>query len=100
MPTKEEKRSVERFIKAAEDEFTPEAAARYQELRSRRGPELKLWEQWKQQGKKPEHLEPLLKSLQPVIRSQANQRLKGLGGSIPRAAIENELRNSVIKSLH
>lgn len=97
--------SIDQFIKDASseldggDEMSSDARARYDEYRGRRGSEMNLWKTWQQSGYQPQHLEPLLKSLQPVIRSEANKRLQGLGGSIPRSAIENELRNAAVKSL-
>lgn len=93
------KDSITQFIKEA-SEFNSTAEARYKEYRGRRGKELELWTQWQEGGKKPEHLTPLLTSLQPLIRSEANKRMQGLGGSIPKSAIENELRNAAVKSLH
>lgn len=90
--------SVDQFIKHAAP-LTPEAQAKYDEYRGRRGNELQLWTQWQQSGKDPKHLEPLLKSLAPVIRSEANKRMQGLGGSIPRSAVESELRIAAVKSL-
>lgn len=77
-----------------------ESARRYQEYRGRRGTEMKLFSQWQESGKKPEHLEPLLASINPLIKSEASKRMQGLGGSIPRAAVENELRISAVKSLN
>ncbi len=91
---------VDQFIKEAEelDERTPEAEARYQEYRGRRGKELELWKKWNEGGQKDQHLSPLLKSMKPLIRSEADKRLQGLGGSIPRSAIEGELTNAAVKA--
>ncbi len=81
------------------DEILPEAEARYREYRGRRNVEAKLWQNWNQSGRKEEHLEPLLHSMKPLIRSEANKRLQGLGGSIPRGALESELTIAAVKSL-
>lgn len=97
MSTKEE--DVDQFIKDA-SKFTPSAQAKYQEFRGRRSQEIELWQKWHEGGKQPEHLEPLLTSVQPIIQREAANRMKGLGGSIPRAALENELRNAAVKQLH
>jgi DNA-directed RNA polymerase specialized sigma subunit len=97
MATKDE--VVDQFIKDA-SQFAPSAQAKYEEYRGRRGAEVELWQKWKDSGKQPEHLEPLLKSMQPLITSETAKRMKGLGGSIPRAALENELRNAAVRSLH
>jgi len=101
MPTKKEIEAVEKFIKDAADSpaKVERAHARHAELRGRRGAELKLWETWKDNGKKPEHLEPLLKSLDPLIRSETTKRMQGLGGSIPQIALKNALRNTAVAAL-
>ncbi len=98
-------RLVAGFIKTAryglaDQEFTEEQQARYQQYRGRRQNEQELWHKWDQGGRKPEHLSPLLKSMQPVVKAETNKRMTGLGGSIPRAALENELQNSAVKSIH
>lgn len=95
---------IDEFIKAAKVEatkapqFSATSTAKYQELRGRRGKELELWQTWKE-TKKEEDLHPLISSLNPLIKREAAKRMKGLGGSIPRAALENELRISAVKSL-
>lgn len=101
MPTKKEIEDVERFIKDASSSpaKVERAHARHDELRGRRGHELKLWEAWKGNGKKPEHLEPLLKSLDPLIKSETTRRMQGLGGSIPQTALKNALRNATMSAL-
>lgn len=90
---------IEKFLKAAADLRTPEQEARYQELRGRRTKEIKLWHTWDTGGRKQEDLHPLLKSLDPLVRSEATKRLSGLGGSIPRAALHNELRNAAHRAV-
>jgi DNA-directed RNA polymerase specialized sigma subunit len=90
---------VDRFLKAAMPSgISDESAAKYKEYRGRRGAETKLWEKWHASGKETQHLSPLLKSMQPLIRSEADKRMQGLGGSIPRAAIESALTASAVKS--
>lgn len=89
---------VRRFQHMA-DEIRPEAEARYNEYRGRRGAEAKLWQSWHTNGRKEEHLEPLLHSMKPLIRSEANKRLQGLGGSIPRGALESELTSAAVKAI-
>jgi DNA-directed RNA polymerase specialized sigma subunit len=97
---KQNKPDLEAFKKAALSTMTPEAKARYDEARGRRGKELELWQSWHQGGRKQEHLAPLLKSIHPLIRSETTKRLAGLGGSIPRAALENALQNAAVKAVH
>lgn len=62
-------------------------------------PHRQLWQTWVDSGKKPEHLEPLLDALEPTIQSTAKRKLKGLGGSIPYSALEQQLRVAAKKGL-
>ncbi len=80
-------------------EMNSEQEAKYREARGRRGKELELWHHWNDKGRKPEHVEPLMKSIEPLIRSETKKRMAGLGGSIPQAAIHNELRNAALRSV-
>lgn len=75
------------------------AKERYDELRSRRGKEMDLWKQWHEGGRNPEHLEPLLQSLDPMIHREATKRIKGLAGSIPYDSLKNELRNATVRAI-
>jgi DNA-directed RNA polymerase specialized sigma subunit len=92
-------KKIDDFLEKAASLRTPEQEARYQELKGRRTKELKLWHDWHQGGRKEEDLQPLLKSLDPLVRSEATKRLSGLGGSIPRAALHNALRNAAQKAV-
>lgn len=68
--------------------------------KARRGRELELWHQWDQGGRKPEHLEPLMQSIDNIIKSQARKfQGSGYGGSIPVVALEQELRNLALKGI-
>lgn len=62
-------------------------------------PHLDLWKTWHGSGKKPEHLEPLMDALEPTIQNAAKRKLKGLGGSIPYSALEQQLRIAAKKGL-
>jgi DNA-directed RNA polymerase specialized sigma subunit len=90
---------VDTFIKEAAD-LNPAAQRRYAELRGRRTKELELWHHWNDNGRKPEHMEPLLKSIKPLIKSEATKRMQGLGGSMPKAALEGELQNAAVKAIN
>lgn len=90
---------VDEFLKRAEA-FTEEQGAKYKEYRGRRGKELEHWHTWNDGGRKPTDLAPLLKSIDPLIKSETTKRLGGLGGSIPRGALHNELRNAAIRAIH
>jgi DNA-directed RNA polymerase specialized sigma subunit len=86
---------IDKFIKSSNDI----AEERKSELRGRRSKELELWHQWNNNGRKSEDLHPLLKSLDPFVKKETNTRLQGLGGSIPQAALHNELRNTMVKAI-
>lgn len=94
------KDQLDTFIdKSAALTRTPEQEKRYAGLRGCRGNELKLWENWHAGGRKHEDLAPLLKSVDTLIRSETKKRIKGLGGSIPAAALHNELRNAAVRAI-
>jgi len=101
MANKKDIDKVERFIKEASTSpnKVERATQRYGELRDRRGKELQLWHIWNDSGRQQEHLEPLLKSIDPLIKSETNKRMTGLGGAIVSSAMKNELRNAAVKSL-
>jgi DNA-directed RNA polymerase specialized sigma subunit len=101
MASKKDIDKVERFIKdaATSPAKVERATQRYEEARGRRTKEIQLWHSWNESGKKQEHLEPLLKSLEPLIRSEATKRMQGLGGSISKPALQNELRNATMRAL-
>jgi DNA-directed RNA polymerase specialized sigma subunit len=73
---------------------------KYDEYRARRGPEQKLWETWHTSGRKEEHLVPLLKSIEPLIKSEARNRMAGLGGSIPGGALRAQLQSAAVQGIH
>lgn len=73
--------------------------ANYQAQVAKAPKELEMWQRWNQGGRRPQDLEPLLKSLDNVIDREARMRSSGLGGSIPQAALKNELRNAAVKAL-
>lgn len=66
------------------------------DLASRQMKEIKLWHNWNASGRKPEHLEPLLVSIQPIIQGEVN-RFRGT--EIPRAALEAEATKLTVKKL-
>lgn len=101
MASKKDIEKVEKFIKDASTSpaKVERATQRYGELRGRRGQELQLWQNWHQSGRQQQHLEPLLKSLDPLIRNETTKRMQGLGGSIASSALKNELRNATVRAL-
>lgn len=77
------------------DDKVKKAAA---QIREKRVKELHLWEQWNANGRSPEHLEPLLNSIEPLINREVDKRLTGTAGSISPVAMKQHLRNSAVKS--
>lgn len=62
----------------------------------RRKSELQLWQQWKESGEDPEHMEPLLQSLQPLV----NRRLGQFRGvPIQKEVLRAEANRKVISGL-
>lgn len=95
---------IDKFIKEASAAsgsaaMDQRAKDRYDELRSRRGKERELWQTWHEGGRNPEHLEPLLQSLDPMIVREANKRIRGLAGSVPYDSLKNELRNATVRAI-
>jgi DNA-directed RNA polymerase specialized sigma subunit len=90
-----EEDEIDAFIKRAAN-FTTEQEQKYREYRGRRGNETEMWHAWNA-NKSPQTLAPLLESHKPLIRSQASKMMAGYGGSIPRAAVENELTIATLR---
>lgn len=93
-----ESESVDEFIKDATSSMDARSKAKYEEFRARRGTEKELWHAWDAGGRKEKDLTPLLKSVEPLINAEVRKRMQGLGGSIPQAAVKNELRNAAVKA--
>jgi len=67
-------------------------------LTDRARKELQMWQQWQTSGKRPEHLRPLVQSLQPLV----NNRMKIFQHrvrDIPPSAIQSEFRNQLLGAL-
>lgn len=67
--------------------------------RARKQKELDMWHHWDQHGRKPEHLEPLLHSIEPLLVRETSKRLAGTGGSISPNALKQNLRNAAVKQI-
>ena len=84
----------------AVEDFTQRArAARLKELRGRGAKEQVLWQRWDQGGRQPEHLTPLLKSLDPFIKSKARHYAQQGDIGIPKASVEAQLRRHAMKGI-
>lgn len=67
------------------------------ELTVKRQNELELWQTWKGSNHDPIHLDPLLKSLNPLIESQSGKYKNRV--EIPNAAIDFEHKQRVVDAL-
>lgn len=75
-----------------------EVKKKLQELTKKRADELELWKIWKTNGENPKHLDPLLKSLNPLIQKRALDAGKGRI-EVPSAAIDFEHKKQVVNAL-
>jgi DNA-directed RNA polymerase specialized sigma subunit len=60
--------------------------------------ELEMWKQWQSSGKKPEHLRPLVKSLQPLVKHRSRV-FEGRVRDIPPAVIQAEFQKQLVGAL-
>lgn len=65
--------------------------------KSRREDDLRLWQQWKESGEKPEDMRPLLSNLRGIIRSRANIFANNV--ELPPAAVHAEFKKQAIKAI-
>lgn len=63
----------------------------------RRAKDLELWQAWRDNGEKPEHLDPLLKNFRGVIRSQSNKWARNV--EVPPAVVHAEFNKQAINAL-
>lgn len=61
---------------------------------ARKATDLDLWKTWKDSGKKPEHLDPLLKAFSGMMYDRVNKFKNRV--EIPTAAIEHEHKKALI----
>jgi DNA-directed RNA polymerase specialized sigma subunit len=61
----------------------------------RKAKEIQLWRHWKDNGEKPEHLQPLLKLYDPIV-VQKTRMWKAK--TVPEAAFKAELQTHIIKA--
>lgn len=73
-------------------------SAKKKELKDKKSNELELWKTWKGGGHKPNDLDPLLKSLHPLIESNAQKYKNKV--EIPNAAIDFEHKRLAVEALH
>lgn len=76
--------------------FTVPPAVKKKELTEKKAKEYDLWMKWKKGGQKPVDLDPLLKSLAPLIQSSMNTFRRA---EVPTAATEMEHKKELVKAL-
>lgn len=59
--------------------------------------DLELWQQWDQNGRREEDLEPLMKQIEPIIRKQSNVYSGKV--NIPKPAVHAEFQIQAIKAV-
>lgn len=59
--------------------------------------DFQLWQQWDQNGRREEDLEPLMKQIEPIIRKQSNVYSGKV--NIPKPAIHAEFQIQAIKAI-
>lgn len=67
------------------------------DLKVTKAKEVELWKAWKDSGHKPEHLSPLLKSLDPLIQKKVNSYRNRV--EIPTSALEFRARELAVDAL-
>ena len=82
------------FASTVNDGLDKEAARRKKDLAEIQQKELELWEQWKNNGERPDDLRPLLQSYKPVIRYRANQWSSR--ADLPPEAVHAEFQKSAL----
>lgn len=66
------------------------------QIASKKPQEVELWKKWKDGGKKPEDLTPLLKSFKPMIQARVNVFR---GSEVPSSAIEQKNKEALYTAL-
>lgn len=74
----------------------PTAAEKKQELKGKQSKELQLWHEYKASGWKPEKLDPLIKSLQPLLNQSIS---KWTRAEIPTSFTEHVHKRELVKIL-
>ena len=80
------------------DAMEKEASARGRKLRARQDKEMEMWKTWNAGGRKPDQLQPLLKSMEPFLNRQMGvyqHRLR----DIPPDVIRSEFQDRLVDGL-
>lgn len=99
-PKKQVAKESPKVSRSTVEDFTANAREqRLRELQGRGAKETQLWEKWHTQGRKDDHLVPLLSSLDPFIKSKARAFARQGDMGIPKSSVEAELRRHAIKGI-
>lgn len=86
-------------VEAEEDDLEKEGFAyKPKPLDQRAKNELQMWQQWQQGGKKPDHLRPLVHSLQPLVNNRAKIFMNRVR-DIPPDTIRAEFHDQLVTAL-
>lgn len=85
---------LEEFLEYREG-LTKESA---KNLREKQQKELEMWRHWNANGRRPEHLQPLIRSFKPLINSKVNVYTSKIR-DIPPEAIRAEFNNQFVRAL-
>ena len=67
-------------------------------LSGRQQREIEMWHHWNNNGRQPAHLQPLVESLQPLVKKRLNI-FENRERDIPPAAIRAEFQDQLVSAL-
>jgi DNA-directed RNA polymerase specialized sigma subunit len=85
--------ALDEFLELVKEAMPPK---KKDELKTVQRREIELWHSWNNNGRKPEHLKPLLESYGGLLQSQAN---KFRSVEIPTSSIHAELRKQFVNAV-
>jgi len=69
-----------------------------QELKGKQAKEIDMWNHWNNNGRQPEHLQPLVESMQSLVKKRLNI-FENRSRDIPPAAIRAEFQDQLVSAL-
>ena len=85
--------ALDDFLELVKEAMPPK---KKEELKATQRREIDLWHNWNNNGRKPEHLKPLLESYKPLLQDRAN---KFRGVELPTSTIHAELRKQFVNAV-
>ena len=76
----------------------PKAKKTKEEFKSQQKKEIEMWHHWNDNGRKPEHMKPLLDAYKPMIQSKARVWTKSQV-EMPTSAIEAEYKKHFVNAM-